>query len=186
MKLRSLGATGLRVSELGFGAMTFGSGMGSIAKVDQAGADRMVGRALDAGINLFDTANVYAAGQSEEMLGRALGARRRDAVVATKLGFATGVGANQRGLSRAAVMAAVEASLRRLGTEWIDVLQLRTFRPGRPRSRSACSGSSAVRASRPPRCTTRSWGATWSTRSFPWRGARAWACWSGARWPAAI
>ncbi len=89
MQRRRLGDTELEVSEISFGAMTFGSGMGTIAKVDASAADRMVGLAVDAGVNLFDTANVYAAGQSEEMLGRALGSRRKDVLIATKAGFGT-------------------------------------------------------------------------------------------------
>jgi aryl-alcohol dehydrogenase-like predicted oxidoreductase len=103
--------------------MTFGE-MGSIGKLDEAGAARLVGLALDAGVNLFDTANTYAAGSSEALLGRALGARRRDVLVATKVGFPSGPGPNQRGLSYRHVIASAEASLRRLGSDWIDLLQI--------------------------------------------------------------
>ena len=125
MQRRPLGDTELEVSEISFGAMTFGSGMGTIAKVDASAADRMVGLAVDAGVNLFDTANVYAAGQSEEMLGRALGSRRKDVLIATKAGFGTG-------LSREDVISAAEASLQRLGTDWIDLYQLHRPDPNTP------------------------------------------------------
>ncbi len=123
MRYRPLGRTGVLVSELSFGAMTFGQ-MGSIAKVDAAGAGRLVGLCLDAGVNLFDTADAYAAGSSEELLGRALGPRRREVLIATKVGFPSGPGVNERGLSYHHVVASAEASLRRLGTDWIDLLQI--------------------------------------------------------------
>jgi aryl-alcohol dehydrogenase-like predicted oxidoreductase len=92
-----------------------------VAKVDQAGADRLVGRALDAGINFFNTADAYAGGQSEVMLGKALGKRRGDVVIATKVGFRTGAALIQTGLSRRHIAASAEASLQRLGTDYIDV-----------------------------------------------------------------
>jgi aryl-alcohol dehydrogenase-like predicted oxidoreductase len=134
MNYRLLGNTGLKVSELCLGTMTFGTNFYNIAAVDQAGADRMVARALEAGINFFDTADVYSYGESEEALGHAIkGASvRRDAVViATKvrsaMSEAAGTGAgdvNNVGLSRSHIMAACEASLRRLSTEYIDLYQV--------------------------------------------------------------
>jgi aryl-alcohol dehydrogenase-like predicted oxidoreductase len=131
MRYRSLGSTGLLVSELSFGAMTFGSG-NVINKVDAVTADAMIGRCIDAGVNLFDTADVYAGGASEEMLGRALGARRADVVVATKVGFRHGPAAIDGGLSYAHVVRSAEASLRRLGTDWIDVYQIHRPDPRTP------------------------------------------------------
>jgi aryl-alcohol dehydrogenase-like predicted oxidoreductase len=144
MRYRPLGRTGVLVSELSFGAMTFGA-MASIAKVDEAGAARLVGIALDAGVNLFDTADAYAAGHSEELLGRALGARRRDVLVATKVGFPTGPGPNQRGLSRRHVIASAEASLRRLGSDWIDLLQIHRRDLGTPFEETAHALDDLVR-----------------------------------------
>src|ERR1043165_1257881 len=103
MKYRQLADTGVFVSELCLGTMTFGGGAQiwqTIGGTDQATVDQIVHRALDAGINFIDTANVYAAGESETMLGKALGSRRSDIVLATKVRGRTGQGANQVGLSR--------------------------------------------------------------------------------------
>jgi aryl-alcohol dehydrogenase-like predicted oxidoreductase len=124
MQFSRLGDTGLIVSRLGFGAMTFGQGQGlfaEISKVDAALADTMVGKTLDAGINHFNTANGYTGGQSEQLLGKALGARRKDVVISTKVGMRTGPALLQQGLSRHNILAECEASLRRLGTDYIDV-----------------------------------------------------------------
>jgi aryl-alcohol dehydrogenase-like predicted oxidoreductase len=126
---RRLGASGLEVSVLSLGAMTFGSGMPPVTTVDERDARAMVDRALAAGVNLVDTADVYAFGQSEEILGRCLrdlGSRRDDVLVATKVGF----GSRDRGaLSYDAVVEGCEASLRRLGLDHIDLFQL--HRPDR-------------------------------------------------------
>jgi aryl-alcohol dehydrogenase-like predicted oxidoreductase len=119
-----LGNTGLLVSKLAFGAMTFGSNegpMASVAKVDQKGANEMIGKALDAGVNFFNTADAYTGGQSEQMLAAALGARRKDVVIATKVGFRTGDSLIHTGLSRQHVLASAEESLRRLKTDYLDV-----------------------------------------------------------------
>src|SRR6266545_888676 len=132
MKYRQLSDTGVFVSELCLGTMTFG-GRGQIWEViggiDQAAADQIVHRALDAGINFIDTANVYAMGESETMLGKAIAGRRADVVVATKLRGRMGSGPNQVGLSRLHIIQAVEASLTRLGTDYIDLYQIHRFDP---------------------------------------------------------
>ena len=102
MRYRLFGRTGLYVSELCFGAMTFG-GKGFwevVGKTAQDEADRLVGIALDAGINFFDTADVYSEGESEKILGKALGPRRREVVLATKVRGRVGQGPNQVGLSK--------------------------------------------------------------------------------------
>ena len=126
MERRRLGASGLEVSKLSLGAMTFGSGMPPVTTVDERDARVMVDHALDAGVNLIDTADVYANGQSEEILGAAVRDRRDDVLVATKVGFGSrGPGA----LSYDNVVASCEASLRRLGTDRIDLYQL--HRPDR-------------------------------------------------------
>jgi aryl-alcohol dehydrogenase-like predicted oxidoreductase len=134
MEYRRLGNTGLRVSELCLGTMTFGSKFYSIAAVDQSGANEMVARALEAGVNFFDTADVYSYGESEEILGRAFkeaGVARESLVVATKVRGAmseasiAGTGdVNNVGLSRKHIMESCEASLRRLGTDYIDLYQV--------------------------------------------------------------
>src|SRR4051795_2212393 len=127
MKFRQLADTGVFVSELCLGAMTFG-GKGQMWEVigglDQAGADGIIHRALDAGINFIDTADVYSAGESETMVGKAIAGRRHDIVLATKVRGRMGPGPNQVGLSRLHIMNSVEASLKRLNTDYIDLYQI--------------------------------------------------------------
>jgi aryl-alcohol dehydrogenase-like predicted oxidoreductase len=124
MQYARLGDTGLIVSRLSFGSMTFGTGGGpfaSVCKVDQAAANELVARAIDGGINFFNSADVYAGGESERILGKAIGAKRQQVVIATKLGNRMGDALVESGLSRRHVLAAVDASLARLGTDYIDV-----------------------------------------------------------------
>ncbi len=127
MKFRQLADTGVFVSELCLGAMTFG-GKGqiweNIGGLDQAAADGIVHRALDAGINFIDTADVYSAGESETMVGKAIAGRRHDLVLATKVRGRMGQGPNQVGLSRVHIINSVEASLKRLNTDYIDLYQI--------------------------------------------------------------
>jgi aryl-alcohol dehydrogenase-like predicted oxidoreductase len=127
MKYRVLGDTGVFVSELCLGAMTFGGGgqiWETIGGLGQAEVDALVGRALDAGINFIDTANVYSAGVSETSVGRALYHRRHEVVLATKVRGRMSPGANDVGLSRLHIMREVEASLKRLDTDYIDLYQI--------------------------------------------------------------
>ncbi|MBN9420492.1 aldo/keto reductase [bacterium SCN 62-11] len=129
MRYRLFGRTGLYVSELCFGAMTFG-GKGfyePIGQTGQAEADRLVSVALESGINFFDTADVYSQGESEKVLGKALGSRRGEVVLATKVRGAMGSGPNQQGLSRVHIMNSIDGSLKRLGTDWIDLYQIHGF-----------------------------------------------------------
>jgi aryl-alcohol dehydrogenase-like predicted oxidoreductase len=126
MDYRQLGRSGLRVSALALGTMTFG-GRGNFAKTgttDSAGARRQLDMALDAGVNLIDTADVYSAGLSEELVGQAVAGRRDRLLLATKARFRMGEGPNDAGLSRHHLIRACEASLRRLGTDHIDLYQL--------------------------------------------------------------
>lgn len=132
MHYTTLGKTGLIVSRLALGTMTFGSTYGSIAKVNQAQAKELVAQALDQGVNLFDTANQYSGGQAEELLGKALGARRKSVVLATKVGLRMSETLLDAGLSARHILASVEASLKRLGTDYIDVLQLHLPDPQTP------------------------------------------------------
>ena len=131
MKYKQLGQTGLYVSELTLGTMTFdtegGSYAGLIGATGQDLATRMVDLSIEAGINIFDTANVYSVGRSEEMLGQALGARRQDVLIATKVYNTMTTGPNDLGTSRLAIMREVEASLKRLGTDYIDLYQVHNF-----------------------------------------------------------
>ncbi len=132
MKFKQLGNTGLFVSEICLGAMTFGgnddAGMWkAIGRLGQAEVDTIVGRALAAGVNFFDTADVYSFGQSERLLGQAfrnLGVARKDVVIATKVFGEMGPGPNDRGASRGHIMDSVHGSLERLQTDHIDLYQI--------------------------------------------------------------
>ncbi|GIO52478.1 MULTISPECIES: aldo/keto reductase [Paenibacillus] len=126
MKYNLLGNTGVLVSEIGLGAMTFGGGgqWGVFGGLGEQDAAHLVWQALDAGVNFFDTSNIYAGGRSEEILGKALGAKRQDVIIATKVRGRTGSGPNDLGLSRLHIMRQVEESLKRLGTDYIDLYQI--------------------------------------------------------------
>ncbi len=138
MRYLPLGRTGLFVSELCLGTMTFGGGSGlwgQIGNLQQADAERLVGQALDAGVNFVDTADVYAGGRSEEITGQALRnlkIARDDIVVATKVFGETGPGPNARGNSRQHILAAARASLKRLQLDHIDLYQIHGFDPATP------------------------------------------------------
>ena len=126
MEYRRLGRSGLFVSTLTLGTMTFG-GQGGFSKVgatDVAGARRQVDMCLDAGVNLFDTANIYSSGESEEILGEAISGRRDDLILATKVRMSMGDGPNDTGLSRYHIIRECEESLRRLATDYIDLYQV--------------------------------------------------------------
>src|SRR5918995_3845831 len=126
MDYRQLGRAGLRVSALTLGTMTFGGGgkFSNVGSTDVDGARRQIDMCLDAGVNLLDTADVYSDGLSEEILGQALAGRRDRVLVATKARMAMGDGPNDAGLSRHHLIRACEASLRRLGTDHIDLYQV--------------------------------------------------------------
>ncbi|MEW5825955.1 MAG: aldo/keto reductase [Candidatus Bipolaricaulota bacterium] len=126
MEHRRLGSTGLRVSSLCFGTMSFGdmANPGTCASLYR--------RAREAGIDVFDCANVYSAGRAEEILGKLMAAERQHVVVTTKVGFPTGDGPNDRGLSRKHVLQSVEDSLRRLHTDRVEVLFVHTVDPATP------------------------------------------------------
>src|SRR3954469_11170002 len=126
MELRPLGRTGVSVSELCLGAMMFGAW----GNADHDESIRIIHAALDAGINFIDTADVYAQGESEEIVGKALKGRRDDVVLATKFFNPMGEDPNRRGGSRRWIMQAVEESLRRLQTDWIDLYQIHRPPPG--------------------------------------------------------
>ncbi|AXB45092.1 aldo/keto reductase [Amycolatopsis albispora] len=123
MEYRQLGRSGLRVSALTMGTMTFGGGgvFANVGNTDVDGARRQVDRCLDAGVNLVDTANVYSTGVSEEIVGKVLAGRRDRVLISTKVRMGMGDGPNDAGLSRHHILAQADASLRRLGTDHIDV-----------------------------------------------------------------
>jgi aryl-alcohol dehydrogenase-like predicted oxidoreductase len=126
MDYRRLGDSGLKVSEIGLGCNNFGM------RIDQAGANAVIDAAIEHGVTFFDTADQYGSGKSEEMIGNALKGRRHQVVVATKFASPMGEGANNRGASRRHIMEAVEASLTRLQTDYIDLYQLHRPDPDTP------------------------------------------------------
>ena len=123
MEYRQLGNSGLRVSALTLGTMTFGGrgGFSAVGATDVTGARRQLDLCLDAGVNLIDTADVYSGGLSEEIVGEVITGRRDSLLLSTKVRMAMGSGANDAGLSRQHIIAGCEASLRRLGTDHIDI-----------------------------------------------------------------
>jgi aryl-alcohol dehydrogenase-like predicted oxidoreductase len=135
MEYRSLGQSGLKVPVLSFGAGTFG-GSGPLfshwGTTDVEEARRLVDICLEAGVNLFDTADVYSNGASEEVLGQAIKGRREQVLISTKASLPTGDGANDWGSSRSRLIGAVEKALKRLGTDHIDIFQLHAFDASTP------------------------------------------------------
>ncbi|MFJ8794532.1 aldo/keto reductase [Streptomyces sp. NPDC102462] len=125
MQYRTLGRTGVQVSSLALGAMNFGA----LGRTSQDDVDQIVGTALDAGINLIDTADMYSGGQSEEMVGKAIAARRDDVVLATKAALPMGEERNHQGASRRWLTKALDDSLRRLGVDHVDLYQIHRWDP---------------------------------------------------------
>src|SRR6185312_3825163 len=130
MEYRQLGSSGLRVPELSFGTGTFG-GQGPLfsawGQSDAAEARRLIDICLEAGVSLFDTADVYSNGASEQVLGEAIKGRRDQVLISTKTGLPMGDGPNEAGTSRIRLIKATEDALKRLGTDYIDLLQLHAF-----------------------------------------------------------
>src|SRR5579883_706578 len=130
MQYRNLGNSGLKVPVLSFGTGTFGgegplfSAWGGSGREE---ARRLIDICLEAGANLFDSADVYSSGAAEEILGAAIKGRRGKVLISTKVGLPTGEGPNEAGTSRHRLLGSVDAALRRLGTEYIDLLQLHVF-----------------------------------------------------------
>jgi len=140
MEYRTLSSTGLKVSRLSFGTLTFGS------STDEAAACRVIDRCLAGGINSFDTANVYNKGAAETMLGRALAGKRQSVIVATKVGFKTGVPEDEAGLSRAAMRKSLDSSLKRLQTDYVDLFYLHLPDYAVPIEETLAAMDEAVRA----------------------------------------
>jgi aryl-alcohol dehydrogenase (NADP+) len=134
VKYVNLGRSGLKVSHICLGMMTYGSSQWRKWVLDEEQARSFVRRALELGINFFDTADMYSNGRSEEILGRAIKdfGRREEVVIATKVFFPMGEGPNQRGLSRLHILNAIDASLRRLGTDYVDLYQIHRWDPETP------------------------------------------------------
>jgi len=134
MQYVNLGSTGLKVSRICLGMMTYGTPKWRPWILSEEQGRPFVQRALELGINFFDTADMYSDGVSEEVLGRAIKdfARRKDVVIATKVFYPMGPGANDRGLSRKHVLAAIDASLKRLGMDYVDLYQIHRYDPETP------------------------------------------------------
>ena len=149
METRFLGRSGLKVSALGFGAGTFG-GKGPLfsawGNTDVTEARRMIDLSLDAGLTFFDTADVYSDGASESILGEALRGRRDRVILSSKTGLRLGEGANDAGTSRLRLLKAVDASLKRLGTDYLDLLQLHAFDAMTPIEETLATLDDLVRA----------------------------------------
>jgi len=149
MKYATLGNTGLVVSRLAFGAMTFTAGNQDIAAIFKVGgklADELVGQSLAAGVNFFDTADGYAGGESETLLGAALKPRRHEAIISSKVGFRTGEPLTQAGLSRRHILWSIDQSLKRLGTDYLDVYIAHREDPYTPLEETLQALDSVVRA----------------------------------------
>jgi len=149
MEYTRLGTTGTKVSRICLGMMTYGSSQWRPWVLDEAESRPFVKRALDLGINFFDTADMYSLGESEIVLGRALkefGVARETVVIATKVFFPMGKDPNQRGLSRKHIMHSIDESLRRLGTDYVDLYQIHRFDPETPMEETLEALSDVVRS----------------------------------------
>jgi aryl-alcohol dehydrogenase-like predicted oxidoreductase len=148
MNYVNLGGSGLKVSRLCLGAMTYGSPEWRDWVLPESEGRLFIRRALDLGINFFDTADMYSRGASEEVLGRALRdmARREQVVIATKVFYPMGDGPNDRGLSRKHIFDAIDASLRRLGTDYVDLYQIHRLDPETPIEETLDALNDLVRA----------------------------------------
>ncbi|UUZ86225.1 aldo/keto reductase [Paenibacillus sp. P26] len=176
MKYGRLGNSGLVVSKLAFGAMTFGSGnIPSVYKVGQDQAQELVDRALESGINFFDTADAYADGQSEEMLGKLLGKRRKENIIATKVGIRMGAGLVQTGLSRKHLFDACEASLTRLNTDYIDLYIVHKTDPFTPLEETLEALNDLVRQGKVRYIGYSNWPAWMAAQAVQMQKERGWA-----------
>ncbi len=148
MEMVRFGKTGMQVSRICLGCMTYGSTKWREWVLDEEASRPFIREALERGVNFFDTADVYSQGASEEILGRALKdfARRSEVVVATKVHGAMGPGANAKGLSRKHIMEGIDASLKRLGTDYVDLYQIHRFDPATPMEETLEAMNDVVRA----------------------------------------
>ena len=177
MQYTRLGHSGLIVSRLAFGVMTFGRdpSQPAIYKVNRENAKAMIDKALDAGINLFDTADLYAGGQSEVMLGELLGKRRLDVVIASKVGFRAGEAITHAGLSRRHILASCEASLNRLKTDYLDLYILHEEDPYAPLDETLETLNDLVRAGKVRYVGYSNWSAWRAATALQMQKERGWA-----------
>lgn len=177
MRYTRLGNTGLIVSRFAFGTMTFGTDprFPSVAKVDLDSAKAMVERALAAGVNFFDTADGYSGGESETYLGKFLGPRRKDIVVATKVGFRAGDPITQAGLSRRHIFEACDSSLKKLATDWIDLYIVHKVDPFTPVEETLEALNDLVRAGKVRYIGFSNWPAWQAASALAIQSERGWA-----------
>lgn len=177
MQYARLGSTGLIVSRLAFGTMTFGNdpSMPNVYKVSQENAQMMVDKSLASGVNFFDTADGYANGQSERMLGELLGERRKDIVLATKVGFRTGDAITQAGLSRRHIFASCDGSLQRLKTDYIDLYIVHKEDPFTPLEETLNALNDLVRAGKVRYLGFSNWSAWKAATALQMQKAAGWA-----------
>lgn len=175
MEYRTLGTSDLRVSLYGLGAMTFGSrGPRGLAKVDSAGADALVGAALDAGVTLFDTADIYHGGESEILLGQALRGRRDGAVLVTKVGLRSGREPAQTGLSAGHIARSVDASLKRLGTDRIDLYLAHRIDPAVSLEETLTAFDRLIRSGKVGHIGISNWPAWLATKAIALQKSQGW------------
>jgi len=149
MRYVNLGGCGLKVSQIGLGMMSYGDPASQQWALNTGSAEPIVRQAVEAGVTFFDTADMYSGGASEEITGRLLGRlfpRRDDFVLATKVYYPTGPGANDRGLSRKHILASIESSLKRLGTDHVDLYQIHRWDEGTPIEETMSALHDVVRA----------------------------------------
>ena len=183
MNYTRLGNTGLIVSRFAFGTMTFGSDprFPAVAKVDLDSAKAMTERALDAGVNFFDTADGYSGGESEIYLGKFLGSRRKDVVVATKVGFRAGEPITQAGLSRRHIFEACDTSLKKLSTDWIDLYIVHKVDVYTPVEETLEALNDLVRAGKVRYIGFSNWPAWQAASALATQEERGWACFTSGQ-----
>lgn len=169
MKYVQLGKAGFRVSEICLGTMTFGN------EADDKTSFQIMDRATEAGVNFFDTADIYSQGRSEEIIGAWMRERREEIVVATKVHYPTGTGPNERGSSRVHILRGVHQSLRRLQTDHIDILYLHHWDAETPLDESLAAMDDLVRAGKVLYCGVSNFSAWQTVRAIDICSARGWA-----------
>lgn len=176
MRYSRLGASGLIVSRIAFGTMTIGSGMmPALARIGSDDADRLIGQALDAGVNFFDTANVYHAGESERILGASLGNRRHEAVIATKVGMRMSKRLDETGLSARNINQSLDASLQRLGSDHVDLLLCHRDDPTTPLEETLAALDRLVQAGKVRYLGFSNWPAWLAAKAVALQKANGWA-----------
>jgi aryl-alcohol dehydrogenase-like predicted oxidoreductase len=176
MRYARLGNSGLIVSRMAFGTMTMGSNMGAaLSKLDSSESARLIHEALDSGVNLFDTANIYHYGESERFLGAALAGRRNDAVIVTKVGMRLSPRLDDTGLSARNINQSLDLSLQRLGTDHVDVLLCHRTDPSTPLEETLAALDRVVQAGKVRYIGFSNWPAWLAAKAVTLQKANGWA-----------